>query len=206
MLRARLHFSATTWGALLLLLAIFGFGPATLAGGGAESAPYRLGVEVRYGDEIGPTRFIDSLRRELLHELEARACFRSVRAYSEDHEDPDDLLLLVVIHDINDRTEYETTMADRHDDRGLPNEKRPMVIIIEALVDLRLLALPERVVVRSRDFRERARFRPTYREDPRHEVELLVLETLTREARMIACKGAAKKLPREIEKARAGGR
>jgi hypothetical protein len=100
----------------------------------------------------------------------------------------------------------ETTMADRHEERGMPNDKRPMVVTIEALVDLRLLALPDRVVVRSRNFREKGRFRPTYRDDPRYEVRLMVLETLARAARTLACKGAAKKLPREIERARAGGK
>ena len=205
MSRASLHRNAPAWTGALVAVSLLLAAPGPCQSGrNAEGTRYRLGVEVRYGDEAGPRRFIESLRRELLREIESQECFASVESYRPEGEDPPDLLLSMIIHDINDRTEYETSMANRHEDRGMPNEKQPMVITIEAVVDLRLLLLPDMLVVRSRDFRERGTFRPTYREDPRYEVELRVQETLAREGRSLVCKGAGKKLSREIERARTG--
>jgi hypothetical protein len=192
---------------LLVVLAVTLFASAPRAGDASASA-LRLEVQVAYGHEVGPESFRESLQRGLIRTIRQHGCFAEVARHDPEAEESGaDLLLTLVIHDIEDRTEYDTTMAQRNEDSqrpNMPNSKQPMVVFLEATVDLVLVTLPDRIQIRSRDFREKGSFRPTYAQDARYEAEQLVLDTLARAGRKFVCKGAGRKLGQEIERARQG--
>jgi len=68
-----------------------------------------------------------------------------------------------------------------------------------------LRKLPESRPVRARNLHLTRGYRPIIGEDAEYEVRRLLIDALADEMRSWACKGARKKLPREIEQALTGG-
>lgn len=184
---------------LLLALVVLPATPA-LAGGGP--APYSVVVDVAFGPEGGPASLRDDIVRGLLRELDRNRCFASVARLQPDVEPQADLLLRLVITELEDRTEYEISLAQRDSPNTTPSEKRRLIARLEAQVRQEIWTLPEENLARVRRFKANAAYRPLFNEDGRYEVELRLVDDLVRSTRAFACKGGAKKLTREVERAR----
>jgi len=188
------------------------FVAATLAGclaspaqaGGKAAAPYDVAVQVQYGAKAGSESVRDWAEREIVREIDEAGCFLSVTGFAPDGAGQPDLLVRVIVQDFEEKTEYETSLAQREDPYADPTTRLRLVASLEIWGDLQLLTLPERRAVRARNLHLTRGYRPMVEEDPGYEVRRLLIAGLAADVRGWACKGARKKLPGEIERALTG--
>ena len=163
-----------------------------------ESLPYRLVVAVYWGPSVGPEALRQELEFELLRGLVAADCFESVVATPG--EDKADLTLRLQISDYREETEFEYALSQAGEP-GLDTD-RLSIAHVEANLLAEVIELQHGSVVRSRSFRQRASWRPTWNEDPREHAQGQLVEEAARTARKLVCKGSATKWAKEIERAR----
>jgi hypothetical protein len=196
-MRPRLTPSRLVIAALLVLGAAGAWQPQA-----GSTHPYRLALDVSYGEPTGSESFREDLERSLLHEL-AR-CFDAVQSLdAEDGGSERDLTLRIVIDDFEEETSFDVSMAQLNSPDAEPDTKRQLVVQFRANFQFELLTVPDSGVVRSKRNFQHAAHRPVLNEDPRYEARLKLIEGVVRFARGFACKGSAKKLEREVERARA---
>ena len=171
-------------------------GALPVEGGGA--LPYRLVVAVDWGPTTGPEALRQDLEAELIHELAAAACFESVVAAHGEQQA--DLRLRLQVADYHEETEFEYALSQT----GAPDLDANRLSIAHAEANLlaEVIELQQGSVVRSRRFRQRASWRPSWQEDPREYAQRELVEEVVRAARKLACKGSATKWSKEIERAR----
>jgi hypothetical protein len=190
--------------ALLACVAAICAGYLPAAAGSSKQADFSLSVQVAYGKQTGPESLRELLENEIIRRIAEEGCFRAVGRFEPEAEAPDaDLLVRLVIQDVEDRTDYETSLAYRDRQDQAPDEKKKLIASLEVEAALQMVTLPESAEVRRRDFRTTRSYRPEYNEDGSYEVKLRMLEHLAEESRRFACKGAGKKLAKEVEQARA---
>jgi hypothetical protein len=182
-----------------LLVIICSLSPLFAAKGGP--LPYDLAVEVEYARAPGPEVLREELEWEIVKLLDEAACFRSVERYSE-AQDRSQLVLTLSISDLVDEQLFDISLAQRDSPRSSPEVSKRMTARIRTDVELRISALPEAVPLRTRRFRKSLSYSPHTTEDPRYEVQLMLIDKLSREARAFVCDN--KKLRREVERALAG--
>ena len=189
---------------LIFLPAALLCGAAVLAGEG-DRLPYRIEVEVGYGEPAGPQRLRDEVRLGLVRALENAACFQEVGSFDPELTEPGDALLLrVTIDDFEDRLVHDSSIAQRTSPNALPHEEaQRMTARLEGNVRLEIVVIPQRHAVRRSGFMLAESYRPRMTEDARHEVERRWVDLLVAKSRSFACRGAAKKLAREIAEATA---
>jgi hypothetical protein len=188
--------------ALALLAALIGSGSIATAGG-KQGSDYPLMVQVAYGREVGPESLREQLEREIVRQISDQQCFAAVDNFDPEEQPPQGALLFkLVVQDVDDRTNWEIPLAYRERSGAMPDTKQAQVTHLKASVALQLLTLPEFIPVRRNDFTSERGYRPQYGEDAKFEVRMLMLEHLAEEGRKFACKGSAKKLAREVERAR----
>jgi hypothetical protein len=185
------------------LAGLCSFAPA--AGGRKAVAPYSVAVEVAYGERVGSESMREWAARELVREIDEAGCFATVRMFHDDDPEQADLLVRVVVDNFEEKSEHETTMAQRDDPNAPPTERLRLIASLEVWGSAQMRTLPGRAIVRERSLHLERGYRPSPGEDPAYEVRLLVVEALSEDVRRWACKGAGKKLPEEIERARAQG-
>jgi len=171
--------------------------------GKSEPQTYRIAVQVAYGDQKGAESFREELELQLLRELQHERCFREAIAEGAQEENSADLLLLVLIREMEERTDYDLTIAQRDSPYATVEESRRLIARMEATVELQLRLLPESILLRERRFGNLEGYRPQLDEDPHYEVQILMIQSLARTGRKFACKDAGKKLRKEIASARA---
>jgi hypothetical protein len=171
-------------------------GSLPLAAGG--SLPYRLAVAVDWGPSVGPEALREELETELIRGLVVAACFESVVAAPG--ADKADLTLRLQVSDYREETEYEYAVSQI----GAPDldTDRLSIAHVEATFLAEVIELQQGSVVRSRSFRQRAEWRPTWHEDPREHARRQLVEEVLRAARKLVCKGSATKWSKELERAR----
>ena len=190
--------------ALLACAGLLCAGSWPAAAGSSKQSDFSLTVQVAYGRETGPESLRELLENEIVRVIAEEGCFRAVGRFDPEADAPDaDLLLRLVIQDVEDRTDYETSLAYRDRQDQAPDEKKKLIASLQVDAALQMVTLPESAEVRRRDFRTTRSYRPEYNEDGSYEVKLRMLEHLTDESRRFACKGAGKKLGKEVEQARA---
>jgi hypothetical protein len=190
------------WHAAAALAILFAVAPAL--GGGKGPAPYELAVAVVYGDNRGSESVREWAEREIVREIDEADCFVAAQRFRADDASRGDLLLRVVVDDFEEKTDYETTLARRDNPNAPPTEHLRLIANLEIWGRLELWTLPDRQPVRDRTLHLQRGYRPALGEDPDYEVRRLLIEALSEEVRRWTCKGARKKLPEEIERARAG--
>lgn len=189
-------------GAAAAALAVLcAFAPA--AGGRKDAAPYSVAVEVAYGERVGSESMREWAAREVVRELDEAACFAVVRGFRPEEPEQADLLVRVVVDNFEEKSEYETSMAQRDDPNAPPTARMRLIASLEIWGRLQIRTLPDLATVRERAMHLERGYRPGAGEDPAYEVRLMVVDALSEEVRRWACKGARKKLPEEIERARA---
>lgn len=186
-------------GCALLAVACCLGGPA--AAGRKEAAPYDVVVRVEYEFRAGAESMREWAEREIVRELDESGCFRSVAGFDAEHPGQADLLLRVVVENFEEKKQYETSLAQRDDPHTAPMDRLRYVASLEIWGHTELCTFPGRRPVRSRALHLTRGFRPLFGEDAEYEVRRLLIEALGDETRVWACKGARKKLPREIEQA-----
>jgi hypothetical protein len=172
--------------------------------GRKAAAPYTLAVEAVYGQRVGSESVREWAERQIVSEIDEADCFAEVLRFGGVEQDEADLLLRVIVDDFEEKTEHETSLAQRDDPHAPPTEKLRLIASLEIWGDLELRTLPELYPVRARSLRLERGYRPALGEDPAYEVRRLLIEALGDEVRRWVCKGARKKLPGELERARAG--
>ena len=99
--------------------------------GKSEPQSYKLAVQVAYGDSFkGAESFREELELQLLRELQYERCFREAIAASAQDESGADLLLLVLIQNMEERTDYELTIAQRDSPYATAAESRISRIVL----------------------------------------------------------------------------
>jgi len=171
-------------------------GSLTVAGGGC--LPYRLVVAVDWGAAVGPEALREELEAELIRELVVAACFEAVVVAPS--ADKADLSLRLQVSDYREETEFEYAVSQI----GAPDldTDRLSIAHVEATLLAEVIELQQGSVVRSRSFRQRAQWRPTWHEDPREHARRQLVQEVVRATRKLACKGSATKWSKEIERAR----
>jgi hypothetical protein len=179
---------------------------AWLAPGGSWAAkgdrlPYRVGMDVRYGDQRGPESWRDEFEFRVLDYLDRQACFRSVRAFDEERPGETDLLLRVWVSHVEEEQRFDVSQADLTDPDAPPEVSRQFTIQLEADFDVEFRKLPEDVVLRAKNMSLRSSYRPRFDEDARYEVRIELIEDLERELASMICKGNEKRLAKDLKKA-----
>jgi len=176
------------------------------AGAGSKApAPYDVAVRVEYAERVGSESVREWAEREIARELQEAGCFASARTFRMEDGTTADLLMRLVIRDFAEKTDYETSLAQRDDPRAPPTERLRLVASLEVWTDMELWTLPDRSLVRARPLHLERGFRPALGQDAGYEVRRLLIEALAEELRRWACKGARKCLGEEIERAREKG-
>jgi len=185
---------------------------AVAAAGGAAARneatlPFELGIRVVYGNFSGPESWRETLERHLIDGLLRRRCYREVLRYDEsDPPQPPALLLEVRIEGVSEELRFDVGMASLHDPNAPPDVARQVTARIEADLAYDLLTLPDRSVVRTRSSHLLGAHRPVFNEDPQQEARRRLLEAAVAAGESFACKGSAKKLSKQVERARNEGR
>jgi hypothetical protein len=188
--------------AIAILAALLGTASTALAGG-KQGSDYPLLVQVAYGREVGPESLREQLEREVVRRISDEQCFAAVDNFDPEADPAQGgLLFRLVVQDVDDRTNWEVPLAYRERSGGMPDATQAQVTMLRAEIVLQLLTLPDFIPVRRNDFTTERGYRPQHEEDAKYEVRLLMLDHLAEEGRKFACKGSAKKLAREIERAR----
>jgi hypothetical protein len=190
-------------------LVLLGAPPHPTLAGRSGPAPYGLAVQVVYGDEtLGAESLREDVERWIFRAIASNGCFASmerVGASSTETPSDSDLLLRIRLTNLDVHESWDVSLAERTSPNNPDEEMATRVTATVAFdVEMDVLVLPEWVPMRSREYRHHQTYRPTTGEDPREAVRMLVLEDLARDARSFVCKGA-KKIPREIGRARARG-
>jgi len=209
----RRSFQIARWSSLpTLLLILVALGPPSAAGS-PEPAPYKLAVQVVYGDDsLGTESLRDGVERWVFREVASRRCYVSAERYAPrkeaEGESPandtsgPDLLFRITLTNLDVHESWDVTLAERTSPDGAGEDMSNRITATVAFdVEMELSLMPEEKRLRRIDFHHNQSYSPTMGEDPREAVRTLVLEDLSRSARGFACKGT-KKLPREIERAR----
>jgi hypothetical protein len=182
--------------------------------GSAAPAPFDLALQVVYGDDsLGSESLREDAERWIFREVASERCYASMERYgveSETHEAGDvaepsdpDLLLRITVTNLELHESWDVTLAERTSpDRPEEEMANRITATVAFDVDMDFRLLPDDLRLRRRQFHFDQTYRPTMGEDPREAVRMLVLDDLARSARSFTCKGT-KKLPREIERARA---
>lgn len=211
-MRPFLKFAGRAPATAFLLVAV-AVGPPSSAGSNPP-APFNLAFQVIYGDDsLGNESLRESVERWVFREVASRGCYAAMERYTGPVESAGettgdvpagpDLLFRITLTNLDVRESWDVTLAERTSPDGTGEDMSNRITATVAFdVVMDLLVMPEEKKLRRVDFRHNQSYRPTAGEDPREAVRLLVLEDLARSARGFACKGS-KKLPREIERARA---
>jgi hypothetical protein len=159
----------------------------------AGASPYRVAVEVSYGQDVAPTSLREDIARLTLDTLRARGCFEGVESRSA--TDPAaDLLLRVRLSDVRDETNYDDSLAG-HIDPNDPEARLRYTVSLSVAVATELVSLPEETVVQSKRFHVRAERRPAFQgEDPRVEARSEVVASVARRVASVACDVPRKKI------------
>lgn len=191
--------------ATLIFLPVALLCAAGVLAGEGDRLPYRIEVEVGYGEPVGSQRLRDEVQLGLVRALETAACFQEVGAFDPDLTEPGDALLLrVTIDDFEDWLVHDSSIAQRTSPNALPHEESTRLTArLEGDVRLEIVVIPQRHAVRRSGFRLAEAYRPRMSEDARYEVERRWVDLLVAKSRNFACRGAAKKLAREIAEATA---
>jgi hypothetical protein len=165
-----------------------------------ESYPSTLAVKVEYGLQQGPESFREEFARRLIHAIQGDGCIRKTLPACSETESEAGLLLIAMIEEMEQRTDHDLSISERNSPHATAAESRRLTARMEAAIELRLLLLPGRELVRERKFRAAESYRPRMNEDAAYEVQLQLLENLTVSGRRFICKGGGKKLRKDIEK------
>ena len=163
--------------------------------------PYRLSVSVEWGQPLGPESFRDALRRQLVLEITAKRCFRSVQERPPESPTADDLSLRLFVDGFREETEFEVGIAERNDPQY--DTGRKMIAWLDADFHAQVQAPGGERPVREQAFHRKSSWRPLYREDPRQQVQLKMIETVARATRKFVCKGSPAAWAKQV--AEAGG-
>jgi hypothetical protein len=167
-----------------------------------EKRPYRLAVEVLYGNPDGPDSMIEEIELSLTHALASAGCFESVVAHTGVGSPKADLLFRVYLDDYLERTEFDVSQAVALSPRSNPDVKNQVRVAFSALVHLELLTVVNPAKVRGSRFAQNEYYRPMLQEDPRDGARRILVEGVVGKGRKFACKGSAKKLAKEITAAK----
>lgn len=193
----------------VLLLVWSGLGPPSIAGSDAP-APFDLMLQVVYGDDsLGSESLREDVERWVFREVASQRCYAAMERYDaaaegQGKESPGpDLLLRITLTNLDVHESWDVSLAERTSpDRAGEDMSNRIAATVAFDVEMDLRLMPEGTTLRKRSFHHDQTYRPSAGEDPRAAVRELVLDDLSRSARGFACKGT-KKLPREIERARA---
>ena len=170
-----------------------------------ETFPYSVSLDTRFGSPPGPLSFAERLENNLFYEMQRRACFERIVLAREGGAEDIDFVLEVRIHDFMEQVIYDASIAERATSVD-PTTKRRLFAEIAAKVLARLVHRGDVVVVRSVKSSTLNRAHPAYggqdEDFAREEVRRQALEQLVEETARKICKGSAKKLDRQLEKAR----
>jgi hypothetical protein len=164
-----------------------------------EAFPYRLDVEVAFGQDVGSDDVRRSLERQVLREMDA-GCFEAVKLQGA-RTTPGELLLRVVVDGVDRETSYDLSIAARSAPDAPPDAQDAYVTTIEASIRLELLAQPDSILVRRKRFKVLGRHRPSGGEDARAVARQEMIDEVALTSRLWVCKGSPKKLSRQIETA-----
>jgi hypothetical protein len=168
----------------------------------ANPFPYRLQAEVGYGRVAASESVRRELERELIRELDDAGCFAAVELMGDDDEPLGELLLRLIVDDVERRTDYDLSIAERSARDAPTDAANRLEERIEARIHLALLTLPELATVRQKQFAVVGRHRPSQGEDARAVVVSEMIDETAKTTRLWVCKGSARKLSRQIESAR----
>jgi hypothetical protein len=191
--------------ALLAVVAVTLLGPWHLAAGAGESirATRSLAVDIGFGSRPGPETLRERLIDRTVARLAGSPCFTAVGPARADSAA--DLLLLVTLDDFEDKTYHDASISERVSPNSNPMDlasRAVATVSAQTRAELRL-ATATGAVVRQRRFLAAESYRPQHVEDPRQEAEERFVEALAADLRAFACKGDARKLARDIDKAAA---
>jgi len=192
--------------AMLFALALAAVSGIPDARAKAAPAPQRVAVQVVYGEHVGTESVREEVEFRIIREIEHAGCFAVLERYeTEEDGKPSeaDVLFRIILSDLQIREDWEESIATRTSPNRPPGDQANKVVTtIELNVRFDMLLLPNAFTLRTRSYHHEESYRPTCSEDPRYEVRRMVIEELSRDARVFACKGS-KKLSREIDRARA---
>jgi hypothetical protein len=185
--------------AALILAATLAAFAICLPGDGDES--YRLSLHVQWGEPQGPSSFRAELERQIGRELGAKRCFELARPGSIEQPTDRDLELLVTIEDYKEEMYHNYAISEL----SAPDSGKVFTgtAHVEAVFRTEVRTLAEGLLVRERRYRHKASYAPLRNEDPRVEAQRRLVDEVARRARRFSCKGAAKDLADDVERARA---
>jgi len=134
--------------------------------------------------------------------LAASGCFASVKPVVAEAPGAD-LELRVWLGDFREETEYAVSQAAQQDPLAHPDIRQAVRVAFIALVDLELLETQGRKRLRGRRYLQSEFYRPIMLEDARFAARQEMIKGVMQKGRAFACKGSAKKLAMQIERARA---
>ncbi len=129
-------------------------------------------------------------------------CFATVKPVVAEAPSAD-LELRVWLGDFREETEYSVSQAAQQDPRAHPDIQQAVRVAFIAVVDLELLETQGGKRLRGRRYLQAEFYRPMLLEDARFAARQEMIEGVMRRGRTFACKGSAKKLAMQIERARA---
>jgi len=189
---------------LALLLALPVAAPAIAAG----PFPYAIDVKVRYESGVGFEGLIDTLEQRLTFELARGGCYRQVIDPHPEPEPQGDLLLLLTLSELEERTDFEATAAQREQAFD-PATRRALVAEFSVKVAFQLVLSDELRIVRSSSTTVSRSARPIMagheEEWARREARDRAVARIVKMAVRKACSGSPARLAAEIEQARAAG-
>jgi hypothetical protein len=163
--------------------------PATARRDPPPAAAARLGLSVRFGETGGPETLREEIARELAAAIERAGCVARVVPGAPVPAVPGAFSLEVVLHDLEELTEHDMSLYQRHAPEGeAPQQEQAQLARIRARVLLELRALePARLVASRRLLRENVA-RPIYDEDAREQARLQFVDDVVRGAASFTCK------------------
>jgi len=176
-------------------------GAGVIWAGRGDSLPYKLAIEVARSEHSGPEEMRREVEFVLVQTIDERRCFDSADRWGGDAQAAD-LLLRIRLIDLEDETRYDVSQVTRDDPRSSVETSNLYTVYLTADLLVELLTLPGEAVVRSRQLRIAEAYRPVAHEDARSAVELQMIDEAVDATLQFVCKGSAKKLQREIDRAR----
>jgi hypothetical protein len=165
--------------------------------------PQRVRVEIGFVEPPGSATWLDALERALVPTLENAACFKSVAFHGDGVLPEADLVFRVSIGEVEEELDHDLSMAQRDDPNAPPG--RAVQLVARAAIDLIFelrTAPPADLLIRQDRVRKATSRRPLSPEDSREAARREVIELAARNARTFMCKGSARRLDAEIDRAK----
>jgi len=184
---------------LCLALAL-GSAPAPPAQAQDGPLPYDVSVRVEFGAGAESPELVDMIRFYLQNEVDARRCMRSAVLLDEGQIPETELLARVRLSNLEEENEHLISIAQQVANPD-PSAKQMYVARFEADVEIELIALSSRLLIRQAHFHSSISRQPrTLVEDAAEAVRVEAVEQIVRQARRELCK-SPKKLDKLIRRA-----